>query len=187
MSRVEHVVEFRVVCLVKARLNLSAIAGAGPFDTFDEALTWGRATAGLTPSEVLALDGAEPMGSAQGQIAALNISARDREDLDTVIGEWAYWLPMSDHELSMALRYRGRPERAHFLPTDLDGDRYSDDSIGPWKVTSCCGAYVKGVEHGVVCRSCFQDASGHPDGPARLAVCDPAVQPASETALRVQL
>lgn len=92
-----------------------------------------------------------------------------------------------EFKAQMAERYRKRPERAAALPVDLDGDRYHVGDIGPWKVTPCCGSYVKGVENGVVCRSCFDPMDDFPDGPARLTVDDPAVPPASQTAVRITL
>lgn len=91
------------------------------------------------------------------------------------------------NDVSLEDRYRKRPEEAAALPVDLDGDRYRVDSIGPWKVTPCCGAYVKGVEDGIVCRSCFESMDDFPDGPARLTVTDPEVRPARETAIRITL
>lgn len=65
------------------------------------------------------------------------------------------------------------------LPRDLDGTPYRvDDTLGPWKVTPCCGAYATGVEDGVVCRRCYNDVEflggGYYDGPAHL---DPAESP----------
>ncbi len=58
--------------------------------------------------------------------------------------------------------------RGREFPLDLDGDPYHDGDIGPWKVTWCCGAYLKGFEDGVYCRRCAGDGGIH-DGPARLA------------------
>lgn len=85
-------------------------------------------------------------------------------------------------------RFRRRPEKAAVLPVDLDGNRYRVfDGLGPWKVTPCCGASVKGIEDGIVCRSCFSDMLDFPDGPARLHPEDPEVRPARETAVRFTL
>ncbi len=55
------------------------------------------------------------------------------------------------------------------LPVDRDGDPYRvDEYIGPWKVTHCCGAFLKGFEDGVYCRQCAGDGGLAYDGPARL-------------------
>lgn len=86
-------------------------------------------------------------------------------------------------------RYRPRPENLVGLAQDLDGDYYVVNESFPegWKVTPCCGSTVKGVENGIVCRSCFEDMSWFPDGPARLSVSDPLVRPARETAITIHL
>lgn len=61
-----------------------------------------------------------------------------------------------------------RVSTGEVLPVDLDGDPYRTDSetLGPWKVTPCCGSYAKGCEDGIRCRVCYEPVAN--DGPARL-------------------
>lgn len=53
------------------------------------------------------------------------------------------------------------------LPLDLDGDPYREvDSLGPWKMTRCCGAAATGTQDGIACKHCWELVGN--DGPARL-------------------
>jgi hypothetical protein len=59
-------------------------------------------------------------------------------------------------------------EYVSLLPRDLDGDPYViDETLGPWKVSHCCGAFAKGIESGICCRRCYRDV--YDDGPAMLS------------------
>lgn len=66
----------------------------------------------------------------------------------------------------------GKPvDRVDVLLVDAEGFNYRiDDSLGPWRMTTCCGASVKGLEQGVGCRSCFGDVEPGLDGPAVLRI-----------------
>lgn len=52
---------------------------------------------------------------------------------------------------------------------DLDDEPYRIGSVlGPWRVSYCCWSFSKGIDTGVVCRSCYGDVE-HIDGPANIA------------------
>ncbi len=60
---------------------------------------------------------------------------------------------------------------------DINGHLFViDEILGPWGVTSCCGASSKGLEDGVGCRSCYRlldDDDDFRDGPP---VLDPEIR-----------